>query len=344
MEFIKGSLTKDVELYSNPQEQLDYEKIASLILKFMVVFLNKEKGCNDEINLQDVQRIYKEINNTEKVNGVSIKKIMYPVRMLADIPKTTAIFYDIANRKIGSDSEEYFLGVDFGTGTGILSLAMYLAASRNSFENKEIFAFDKNKYLIDPVLNIFNEIGIGGGVYKADTTKYKQMEKHLPGKDINFLTNENLPFGSLDLRGGKEPFIQNLEFFYKYFLNNEKTEFFPRSFDIKFCKGSFKSDENYGKKICLDGWGEIEINQDNQDKSIEKLREKCNIETGFLWKREEIDLSRIKIPSIYLEGLTGEKLIKAYLRDGFIYGNSDYDTLKDWVKKNELNLRGGRWM
>lgn len=57
---------------------------------------------------------------------------VYPLRMLTDLPRTAHIFRSVANWPPPPDmAQDPFLGLDLGTGSGIILAAAWLQAKRN---------------------------------------------------------------------------------------------------------------------------------------------------------------------------------------------------------------------
>lgn len=124
--------------------------------------------------------------------GQDFSNIIYQLAMLGDIAATTDIFMDIANRKLRKTNLP--LHIDQWTGTGILLLAMNVAAKRNNLKNNRYFWIDRSvvvqrrtqialSQLLESEFNIIS----------WDTCSHETYTQMPSDGEISQVTNENLP-------------------------------------------------------------------------------------------------------------------------------------------------------
>lgn len=64
------------------------------------------------------------------------------MRMLGDIGATLLFVSDIINRTLNTTSKDRFLGVDLGTGTGILLTAQDILARKYRYTKRELYGIE----------------------------------------------------------------------------------------------------------------------------------------------------------------------------------------------------------
>ena len=64
------------------------------------------------------------------------------MRMLGDIGATLLFVSDIVNRTLNGDQKDRFLGVDLGTGTGILLTAQDILARKHRYKKRELYGLE----------------------------------------------------------------------------------------------------------------------------------------------------------------------------------------------------------
>lgn len=112
--------------------------------------------------------------------------------MLADLPKTAKIFISIATADLPAnlDRDEY-VGLDIGTGSGILLLAAFVQARRNKFRNLRLVGIERDRHIQKRTARICTALGLGEVIH-ADA---KNIGAYAPltTKPITFIANETIP-------------------------------------------------------------------------------------------------------------------------------------------------------
>lgn len=156
--YTNTSLEQDIERACDSQNPLTLQQIANIVVKYLFsyfYFRTKDQIPLVEI-LELIQALEKEevkqLTKEEIREAFEVSKLEVATRfqmerfacqMLLDIPATVEIFRDIALRVIDpSISREKYIGIDFGSGSGILTLAQYIQAKRNSFQEIQNYGLE----------------------------------------------------------------------------------------------------------------------------------------------------------------------------------------------------------
>ncbi|EPR37544.1 hypothetical protein dsx2_0890 [Desulfovibrio sp. X2] len=125
--------------------------------------------------------------------------------MVADLPKSAHILREILRVPLPAPREKGtpFLGLDIGTGTGVLMLAMYLAARRAGYANIRLVGVERDRPTWERTAAFCRGLGIGLAL--LGDAKAPETYAALPEGKLSFVCNETLP--SLGRRLWKEDFV-----------------------------------------------------------------------------------------------------------------------------------------
>ncbi|WP_291328636.1 class I SAM-dependent methyltransferase [Desulfovibrio sp. UCD-KL4C] len=197
--YTKSSFLKDVGMMSDPSIVVTDSMIMGLVLKYFYCYVHK--GHFDEVvPLEEVSSLCDMFSRHRSLNEPDddielmnyLRQWSFSLRMLADIPKTSHIIRSIIGHKISSsliNSDEY-VGLDIGTGTGILLIAQYIHARRLGFENINLFGMEYDKMVGLQSYKIFKELGIAE-IVLADARDCRNYD-FLKNKKVTFVSNENV--------------------------------------------------------------------------------------------------------------------------------------------------------
>ena len=146
--FTGDPMQEDFERLCNPELdfETDREKVnvlaLNLIIKYLAAYLEVAHTDISAIRSK-VNRIIDKKNLPELYDPLILEQYgpylegaesdYFPVKCLADVRRTAAIFKEIAfNDRFKANG--HFVGMDFGSGTGILTLAMAISAKRRQIE------------------------------------------------------------------------------------------------------------------------------------------------------------------------------------------------------------------
>lgn len=244
-----SSLLDDIEYLSDNKNEVSEYKILNMVVKFLFWYyylnsINLEIPFNEIINffetITQVSNLKPEkeeiIKNIDEIEGFYHAQ-EYSLRMAMDIASTTKIIKDIISRVINKEVFDWkYLWMDLWSWTWILTLAQFIQAKRNNFDNITNLWFDL-WYFVAKYSKRFLELLEVGTVEHQDTTKI-ELFQHIPQyQDITFITNETLCDPYLPVNWSRihsDPFIENNQNIFndwKVFLN-DATEFFPEEVSV----------------------------------------------------------------------------------------------------------------
>ena len=121
------------------------ELVLNFVIKYLALYLGVEHAHIAEMRERICELVDEAYEDDKLYNpfltGVQVDHIYgndpgvdyFPLSCIADIRQTAAIFKEIMFNK-GFTASDTFTGLDFGSGTGILLIAMLIAAKRNAIQ------------------------------------------------------------------------------------------------------------------------------------------------------------------------------------------------------------------
>ncbi|CCO22883.1 hypothetical protein [Maridesulfovibrio hydrothermalis] len=206
----KTSLSRDLEEAGNPEVKIDGPLLMNILVKFFHAYVYPGSH-EEELRLQDVsllfdQFVHRRLGSDVLENCASLRKDLlaygFALCMLADLSKSAHIFKVIAESRTRFGGE-IFTGLDIGSGTGILMLAMSVQAKRNGFSGVSLVGIERNQIVADRTNDVLGRMGLGN-VLVADAKKADSYG-FLENKKLHYITNETLPGVNRSL--WKEDFI-----------------------------------------------------------------------------------------------------------------------------------------
>ncbi|MFW5500723.1 MULTISPECIES: hypothetical protein [unclassified Maridesulfovibrio] len=206
----RTSLNDDLAEAGNPAVELDGPLLMNIMVKFFHAYVYP--GSHEQVlELEDISLLFdrfvhRRLGSDVLENCLELRKQLlsygFALCMLADLPKSVHIFKAIAEAKTRLDGEP-FTGLDIGSGTGILMLAMDVQAKRNGFEGSSLVGIERNQIVAERTNEVLGNMGLGN-VLVADAKK-KDSYGFLEGRKLHYICNETLPGAGRSL--WKEDFI-----------------------------------------------------------------------------------------------------------------------------------------
>ncbi len=225
------SLAFDVAEAEDPATELDGSLLINILVKFFHAYVypdTHEKVVPlKQISLLLDQFVHRRLGSDVLEGCIETRKILlsygFALCMLADLPKSAHIFKSIADGTTVLDGDS-FTGLDIGSGTGILMLAMSVFAKRNGFLNTSIVGIERNQLVAERTNDLMGRMGLGN-VIVADAKK-TDTYGFLENKKVHYVTNETLP--SMNRSLWKEDFIFICKTLYDgFYAQISDANFFP---------------------------------------------------------------------------------------------------------------------
>jgi hypothetical protein len=194
--FRPGSLRADCERLSRPAEPMTDADVLSFLLKYFHASLYP--GSEDHaVPLAEASDLLGRFYDLWMAGGAHDLPLAgdhsaYPLRMLADLPRTAHIFRSVANRALlPSQAPRPYLGLDCGTGSGILLTAAWFQAKRNSIENIRLFGVEYDSEVAERTRLLLASLGLGQII--VNDARDPAVYASLPEGAMAFVGNENVP-------------------------------------------------------------------------------------------------------------------------------------------------------
>ncbi|MHC1790433.1 hypothetical protein [Solidesulfovibrio sp.] len=231
-----GSLREDFERLASPAAPMADADILSFLLKYFHACLYP--GSEDHaVALPEISTLLRRFyelwgtGTTDNVLPLAGEYSAYPLRMLADLPRTAHIFRSVANRPLPPDMvQDPFLGLDLGTGSGIILAAAWFQAKRNGVARTRLFGVELDEELGGRTGDLLESLGIGE-IIVADA-RDPAVYAGLPDGPVAFVANENVPAPTA--RHTAEPFSMiHAALFTALSQRLKKTVFFPEALVVR---------------------------------------------------------------------------------------------------------------
>ncbi|MGD9610607.1 MAG: hypothetical protein AB7U59_14465 [Desulfovibrionaceae bacterium] len=191
-----GSLRADCERLSQPSEPMTDADILSFVLKYFHASLYPGSE-NHAVPLAEASGLLRRfydlwLDGGERDVPLPGEYSAYPLRMLADLPRTAHIFRSVANRALAPGLRpERYLGFDLGTGSGIILTAAWFQAMRNKIHDPELVGVECDGEVAERTRLLFESLGLGRIV--VDDARDAGVLAALPDGPLAFVGNENVP-------------------------------------------------------------------------------------------------------------------------------------------------------
>ena len=231
-----GSLRTDFERLASPATPMADADILSFLLKYFHACLFP--GSQDHaVALAEVSTLLGQFYDlwsespAEKDLPLPGAFSAFPLRMLTDLPRTAHIFRSVANRPLPPDMvQDPFLGLDLGTGSGIILAAAWFQAKRNGVSRTRLVGVELDPAIGERTGELFKSLGIGE-VIVADARE-PALYAGLSDGQLAFVGNENVPAPAARLSA--EPFSQiHAALFSSLSRQLKKTVFFPEALVVR---------------------------------------------------------------------------------------------------------------
>lgn len=191
-----SSLLSDCDRLSQPAEAMADGDILSFLIKYFHASLypGSESHTVPLDEASDLLARFYDLWTEDGDRNVPLASdhSAYPLRMLADLPRTAHIFRSVAKRALPiEDVPDPYYGIDCGTGSGILLVAAWFQAKRNGCRDITLTGIEYDTDVTERTGMLFESLGIGS-VVNGDA-RDPAILAGLPAGDLAFVANENVP-------------------------------------------------------------------------------------------------------------------------------------------------------
>jgi len=228
----RSSLKQHIERLCDPSTPVTDESLVSLVLKCFYGFVH-EGMLDTPIPLRDVTELFNLFSRHRSLNepgddiGLmnTLRRYSYALRMLADVPKSAHILRSIIGKKLSSEEHDgEFVGLDIGSGTGVLMIGQYIQARRNGFRRIESWGIENDLFLGERTFSFCRDLRVG--IIVPVDAKRPEAYSVVAGKKPVSVANETISAMSSDL--GTEDFMSINKMLFRVLRGNLKdAHFFP---------------------------------------------------------------------------------------------------------------------
>lgn len=207
--YVPGSLPDLIAMLARPEVVPDAATLCSLCLAYCHAYVYPEH-FDAPVSLAAAtvlagQFVRRRGGSRQLAGQDALRRFLlhhgFALQMLLDLPKTAHLLAAVLSLPLGAPMES-FLGLDLGSGTGILLLGQYLLARRAGYATPFLIGIEHLAPVADRANALLTRLGVGQ-VIQADATQAAPYQT-LPSGPIACITNETLP--SAGRRLYKEPF------------------------------------------------------------------------------------------------------------------------------------------
>ncbi len=231
----------DLEMFCDPGKEITDAELLSFVLKYFYCYVHKE-GFNAAVPHAEVSRLCDMFSRHRSLNEPEddiemmnyLRQWSFSLRMLGDITKSGHILRSMINQKMAPRLREMdeYVGLDIGTGTGILLIAQYIHARRNGFDKASLYGIEYDKIVGTQTYKLFKRLDLGH-IIMGDARDARTYNDLLD-KDIAFVSNETVAAMHQPLR--REHFVSICTTLFRTIGRNIRdASFFPEGL-IAYCK------------------------------------------------------------------------------------------------------------
>jgi hypothetical protein len=168
----RSPLVRDLEELCDPRRAADPALFLNLVVKYFFAYLY-EGAQEAVVSLPDITRLFEQFHrhrslnedgdDVEVMNG--LRQCASALRLLADLPRAAALLRSVALHRLPPEVlERPYLGLDIGTGAGLLLLGALAQARRNGFEEPAIWGLECDRLVARRSAALARDLGLGSVV------------------------------------------------------------------------------------------------------------------------------------------------------------------------------------
>lgn len=168
-QYRRSPLTSDLEELCDPRRAADPALFLNLAAKYFFAYLY-EGAERAVVSLPDITRLFEQFHrhrslneegdDAEVMNG--LRQCSSALRFLADLPRAAAMLRSVALHRLPPEVlEQPYLGLDIGTGAGLLLLGAQAQARRNGFGAPTVWGLERDRLVARRSEILARNLGLG---------------------------------------------------------------------------------------------------------------------------------------------------------------------------------------
>ncbi len=229
-QYRRSPLARDLEELCDPRRATDPALFLNLTAKYFFAYLY-EGAQEAVVALPDITRLFEQFHrhrslneegdDAEVMNG--LRQCAPALRFLADLPRAAALLRAVALHRLPPAAlERPYLGLDIGTGAGLLMLGALAQARRNGFEEPEVWGLESDRLVARRSAVLARSLGLGPVVWAGPEQDPCLL---VPGGSFTFISS-----GQPERRGRFADLLAGLKASCAERLRD--TVFFPEGFIV----------------------------------------------------------------------------------------------------------------
>lgn len=194
--YSSSSLASDIEKMCDSDVPLDDALYLNIVVKYFFAYVH-DGAHVEKVPYNEISFLFEQFSRHQSLNETTddievmnrLRQWSSVLRVLADAPRTAHVMRAVINQVNDCGTlTKPFIGVDIGTGTGIMLLAQQIHAHRNGFSDIQTYGYQTDPISGERTHDLVYSLGIGS-VMLADATRTNAYEI-LRGRNISHVANE----------------------------------------------------------------------------------------------------------------------------------------------------------
>jgi len=195
--YTETSLAADIAVLSDPGNEVTDRRLFNVVVKYFCAYVD-DAAYDRAVPFHELAALYENFGRHQSLNEPEdnielmnrMRQLSGALRVLADAPRMAHVLRDIISLKIPDDNLSRYVGIDLGTASGILQVALHIHARRNGFKEVVIRGFINDPLAGERTHDLVRALG-AGDVLNIDPAR-AQSYRWLNGLKPVVVVNEML--------------------------------------------------------------------------------------------------------------------------------------------------------
>lgn len=211
--YTETSLKTDISELCDPDVDVSPERLFNIVVKFFCSYVD-ETAHHRAVPFVELMGLYENFGRHQSLNEPDdnieimnrMRQLSGALRVLADAPRMAHMLRNVVSLEVREDGRDQYVGIDMGTATGIMMVALHIHARRNCFEDVTIRGFTNDPVAGERTHDLIRSLG-AGDVLRMDPAR-PQAHSWLGEFKPVFVVNEML--------SGMQRMLKSGNFFSRY--------------------------------------------------------------------------------------------------------------------------------